>query len=259
MDCILFRSEAFRHLLFNREPICRLLLSVEEDGGGGGSRWKFNGRGLIQFSSGAYLIRCVWNVIVFKDIDGYGHGEDEDVFQMLLQTFLGDFILITSTILTGILIVKANHYSSSSRGATKNKSDTTTSNMDQSYFLSKMYLALVIPYFFHGITLAVSIWERSSTIYMLGTLFVMSLQHKGVAVVMEERFCCNRNSSGDASTDHVGEVGQRQETSSGLLYLPQSFPFIVGVLILCIAAQALGFGVFTQPWTDLSLPRGIFK
>lgn len=249
MDCILHRPEAFRHILYNREPFCSLVSS-----GKASDRRVLRYRQILQYSLMTYPLRvCLYIAAFGLEKENPQHGEiGQHAFRILLQLFSGDFILFTSTILTGWLFLrnKAAPRDIAQRIEQQTRS-ALFSNVDL-FFFSKIYLALTIPIFFHTATLAVSIWENSSTISMLGTLFVISLQRMGVAIVMSEQKS-NRKIARQYSTNLGTEkIEQEQDHLFSFKFVPESFPFICG-LLLCIAIKAilmvqLGKSCSEIPW-----------
>jgi hypothetical protein len=229
MDCILHRSEAFRHLLYNREPFCKFASAD------GMSEYRAL---LLQMLTGTYFLRmCLWYAELFGENGNEKMNNDSDserAMIVMMQMLIGDFILITSTILTGIMMLR-NSVSMKDEKEQKSNGPTTLHRLD-SLFISRIYLAISIPNLFHAVTLTVTIWERSYTIFMLGYLFVLSLQRMGVAIVMEERYSNRR-------TEQVVEVarrsGKRQQNQIVSSYITQSFPFMIGIMI-CILLQASG-------------------
>jgi hypothetical protein len=237
MDFILHRPEAFRHVLYNRDPFCHF----------GSDEMASSSSTLVKFATATYLIRtCLWCAVVgeMKEDQSQIGTYKYDVFQMVLQLFVGDVVLITSTMLAGMLIVCKCY---KNRGLeTPPSTESKKSKMFDPFFISKIYIALTIPNLFHAVTLAVFIWENSTTICMLGTLFVLSLQREGVAIVMESR----QNYSG--AQDHTEKTRQRQNHSVSS-YIPQSLPFFIG-LVLFLAVQQIGFRLFIQQKLGIGIP-----
>jgi hypothetical protein len=151
---------------------------------------------------------------------------------VVIQMLIGDFVLITSTILTGIMMLR------------KSELVKDEYHLD-SLFISRIYLAISIPNLFHAVTVTVSIWEKSFTTFMLGSLFVLSLQRMGVAIVMEERY-----SNRSTKTGRTEKMHQNCIISS--YCLPQSFPFMIGTMI-CIAFQVSGI-MHLKPFMSFPMP-----
>lgn len=231
MDCILHRPEAFRHVLYNRAPFCHI---ITDDG-------TWNCSGLFQMSIATYALRLsLWYVLESGKDEGQERNmAGNDALQILLRTFIGDFVLITCTILTGMFII---HFSST--GETRKPKDSGSLTGFDSSFIFRICLAIVMPNVFHAITLSVSIWENSSTVCMLGTLFVLSLQRMGVSMVMEER-CRNRNIRKVQVNAVVEKEGPNQQLPLVSMYYLPSFPFMLGMMIH-LALQYLFFGKLTQ-------------
>ena len=234
IDCILHRPEAFRHVLYNREPFCNLASNEMTP----------SCREFVQYSVATYLIRiCLWYVTSLGEEKGKPlyHGADEqDVFTILMQLLIGDFVMITSIILTGTIMLRDNTM------IQKESNKPNASEGIDVFIFSRIYLALTIPIFFHTITLVVSIWENCSTIYLLGSLFVLSLQRMGVATVMEERYCDR-----ESRKNQTAKLGCNQNLSLLLSYLLNSFPFIIGSLTY-ILVQTVAFGQISQVGIGIS-------
>mmetsp|Transcript_44756 Transcript_44756/g.93904 ORF Transcript_44756/g.93904 Transcript_44756/m.93904 type:complete len:321 (+) Transcript_44756:110-1072(+) len=230
MDCALHRPEAFRHVLYNREPFCDFRVCDDKTAqhNGNGKDSLDAGRsmsdddksmgGFIPYSIMASLLRTyLWYV-------SKGAARDNDDLAMeilirLAQSIVGEAVLVLSTIFFCSLFIQQSKFSGSDH-ATDSKLNNTK---EASSFYSRLYLALTIPVFFHIATIFALIWENSSTVSMLGTLFVLSLQYTGVSVVTEERMGREERSS----------LTEGANASKRLIwrFLPRTLPFIIGLAL----------------------------
>lgn len=111
--------------------------------------------------------------------------EDRDIAPELIislaQSIMGELLLVMTTIFisTSFLVKRATTSHTNDRSPTLKNTNVSS----QVFYYSRLHLALTIPVFFHVATMFALIWENSSTVCMLGTLFVLSLQYMGVSVV----------------------------------------------------------------------------
>ena len=140
--------------------------------------------------------------------------------------------MAVATIVSASIIVKKSikgRNSDSSRAAHKTK--TECNDVSSAFFHSRIYLAVTVPSFFHLVTIFAIIWENSTTVCLLGTLFVLSLQRIGVATVVDEQL----RREMDTKTVLTQDVSLR---------LKQSIPLVVGIAVraLCthIASKVIG-------------------
>ena len=308
MDCVLHRPEAFRHVLYNREPFCNVIDVVDDtdtvsvsggtvpttegssemendssqrnqsgDGGDKDSSASASDmnrsnaarsisnqhqptadsrnnqhlrRRLIRYSIMASLLRTyVWYISQGPDRN------DHETMNMIimpelilvfLQSIIGDVILVATT------IFMAQQQATTMQAKQTDSNTAKISNDSQDYnsktlffFYSRIHLALTIPIFFHIGTLFALIWENSTTVTLLGTFFVVSLQCRGVSIVMEERRVgmgmCQQNNDVAENQDSTTSTTHSDEQQSSLLLghlLPHSFPFIVGLMVRTLAIHA---------------------
>eukprot|EP00571_Detonula_confervacea_P001124 CAMPEP_0172315352 /NCGR_PEP_ID=MMETSP1058-20130122/24938_1 /TAXON_ID=83371 /ORGANISM="Detonula confervacea, Strain CCMP 353" /LENGTH=341 /DNA_ID=CAMNT_0013029419 /DNA_START=240 /DNA_END=1262 /DNA_ORIENTATION=+ len=287
MDCVLHRPEAFRHVLYNREPFCdfsssgRSRMVVKDDDTGRkknkdnsedastiigsitcGGRWgdSISFRRLIRYSFMASLLRCyLWYVA--KGAGREGRDLAPELIISLAQSIMGELVLVMTTIIAGSFCVK--------RATTPQTNDEspTLKNMNissQAFFYSRLHLALTIPVFFHIATMFALIWENSSTVCLLGTLFVLSLQYMGVSVVLEEQMGRAKDSLGRDTTDTHDQVVSSNEKSVWMCFR-HSAPFIVGLIVRTLVAHitrhvlvsVIPVDVNTLVCTGISLPQSI--
>ncbi|KAL3793300.1 hypothetical protein HJC23_003810 [Cyclotella cryptica] len=218
MDCVLHRPEALRHVLYNREP-CRSFFASN------GRLMSY--RRLIQLTFMTGLLRVyLWHTVELegeKEEPSIHIGISRDVFQMLLQSFVGDLIMIVSTILTGTLFLgKDIPGRSAASKSVQELIDSKIRSDSNAFFSSKICLALTFPMFFHIVTLGVLIWENSSTICIMGTLFVLSLQHMSVAIVMKERHFNKRGISREGSMERRHEMAYENKKMHPVGFEPTS-------------------------------------
>lgn len=296
MDCVLHRSEVWRHVLYNREPFAGFVGCWEVCGGGGrvglgdkkeddttsnnninnnSGRKLRNVKDMLRYSVMTWFLRTyLWYVANQnkggdnKSNSSSDGSSDVVLLRVLMQYALGDVVLVMTTIFVASLLVlkttaaTANNTNKRENNTpSQNNAITTSNNNTASFFYSRLYLALTIPIFFHVVTLFVLIWENSSTVCLLGTLLVISLQSMAVATVMEERV--RRESiilqqEGVRGDNH----GSSTKREHGMLsYIPGSLPFIAGVatraLLLRIASQVtvieLGTLKFPSPCLSLDI------
>lgn len=290
MDCVLHRPEAFRHMLYNREPFCRFGSTSEEGvsvkessdneqknkncqdssnmdmGTTNYSGWWYQNdslKRLIRYSALASLLRTyIWYVA-----KGTGREDHEllpELVIVLLQSFVGEVTMLLTTILSGSFFLEQAQASQPNNDSSKNaSSDEIEMGINsKAFFYSRLHLALTIPVFFHIATIFALIWENSSTVSLLGTLFVLSLQYMGVSIVMQEQLnrVCDPLDKDSINNDSRVE---RQERSVWIC-LPHSFPFIVGIIVrtlfVHITAQVLGSAITMQgslACTGILLPTSV--
>ena len=182
MDCILHRCEAFRHVLYNREPFSKIFadeLVADQN--------NFDDlRQLLRYSLIAALIRTyLWHAIALDEQN------DNELYSTtllvaFLQSFVGENIMAIATIVSSFAILKMT-LKGRMKVATSSNQSTERNAVSTSFFSSRLYLAVIIPSFFHLVTIFSVIWENSSTVHFLGALFVLSLQRIGIAAVIDER------------------------------------------------------------------------
>ena len=116
------------------------------------------------------------------------------------------------------------------KGQSNNSSkDAKHSDISSSlFFYSRLYLAVTIPSFFYLVTIFALIWENSTTVCMLGTLFVLSLQRIAVATVVDERL--KRVVGKDTKSMIIGE-------NAVSLRVKQSIPLVVGVIAKSVVSH----------------------
>mmetsp|Transcript_36949 Transcript_36949/g.60327 ORF Transcript_36949/g.60327 Transcript_36949/m.60327 type:complete len:195 (-) Transcript_36949:65-649(-) len=154
----------------------------------------------------ASLLRAyLWYVA--KGTDRENHDLALEMIISLAQSIVGEVVLVLTTILSSSFF---NKHTTTLQP--NDDHDSEISNNTTAFFCSRLYLALTIPVFFHIATIFALIWENSSTVCLLGTLIVLSLQYTGVAIVMEEK------------------MGREQERPLWMC-LPHAFPFIVGLVV----------------------------
>ncbi|KAL7501822.1 hypothetical protein ACHAWX_000374 [Stephanocyclus meneghinianus] len=247
MDCVLHRPEALRHVMYNREP-CSSLASDESS---------TSYRRLMHLTFMTTLLR----VYLWYTVELEGDKEDpsqhadtsREALHVLLQSFVGDLITIVSTALIGSLFLGKNiPGSSADLRRAREPMDSKIYSDSEVFFFSKIYLAVTMPIFFHIVTVCVLIWENSSTIFMIGELFVLSLQRVSVAIVMKERHC---NIRGTSQVDNIEMMPQERGRKQSFVFLnlPLSFPFIVGQA-LRVATQVTLFDPPTQLCTQITTP-----
>ena len=249
MDCVLHRPEAFRHVLYNREPFCDFKWSFEsctdqqitekkhdgDDNASSSSASSQNSnlqhfKKLIRYTAISSLLRIyIWYVINDGKMEaagehvnnqGSGDGIAKESLTVALEALLGEVILILATILSSVIVAQQVGSRIEGNNAKPNKSKAPKM-MDRdfsTFFHSRMYLALTLSSFFHIVTIFVLIWEKSLTVCSLGTLFVLSLQRMGIATVLNEQTCRVKD------RPH----GKMQQNDFAA-WLKHSFPFIAGL------------------------------
>ena len=232
MDCVLHRPEAFRHVLYNREPFATISVQKQQQqqrqhGDDVDDYSKFDGlRQLLRYSFIAALIRTyLWHATTMSEGNENGQRSAKLLLIVLFQSWVGENITAIATIVSASIIVKKSmkkgrRSSDSSKAATA----TECNNVLSSFFYSRLYLASTLPSFFHLVTIFAIIWENSSTVCLLGTLFVLYLQRIGVATVVDERL------RGEMDTKTV----LTQDVS---LRLRQSIPQVVGISARALCAH----------------------
>lgn len=230
MDCVLHRPEAFRHLLYNREPFSTLDDAESSDDPsfdeGSEENKKSSGvassttscesqktcdnitllRRLLRYSVLASLLRAyVWYVAQGADREERDLGR-EAIFSFA-QSLVGELVLVYTTIISSSYFAKRE-----------------TMHPSTAFFYSRIHLAVTIPVFFHVATIFALIWENSSTVPLLGTVLILSFQHKGVSIAMEERMCRTKPFSKEASVSD-GSPKNR------FAYVAYSVPFLAGLFM----------------------------
>ena len=229
MDCVLYRPEAFRHALYNREPFATIFCGDNVDHNN-----KFGGlRQLMRYSFIAALIRTyLWHATTTDEEDVIGT-RSAKLLVFLCQSLVGENFMAIATIVSASIIVKMSMRTrtSDSSMATSCKIKTQCNDASSSFFYSRLYLAVALSSFFHLVTIFAIIWDNSATVCLLGTLFVLSLQRMGVATVVDERL----RREMDTKTVLTQDVSLR---------LKQSIPLVAGIAArtLCshIASKAVG-------------------
>jgi hypothetical protein len=191
--------------------------------------------------------------------EGGGRNVDDDLLAMdlvasIAYSIVGDAILVSSTTFAASYYVVLLGRSSSSDDPTEEEEEDThaseRTSYENSFYRSRLYLALTMPVLFHVATIFALVWENSYTVRSSGSMFVLSLQQAAVSVVVEERMNRmknnNRHDGNDASIDRsrCSTAGRRGSALWG--YLPHSFPFVVGLI-----ARALF--VRKRWWTSIPL------
>ena len=215
MDCILHRCEAFRHVLYNREPFAKIF--AKEMVADNNNFDDF--REILRYSIIATLIRTyLWHAIELDEQNENGL-YSSTLFVVLFQSFVGENIMAVATIVSSFVILKMDLEGGGKVTNTSiSKQPTERNDISTSFFFSRLYLAVTIPSFFHLITIFSVIWENSSTVYFLGALFVLSLQRIGIATVIDERL----------RTEEIGaKTALRQNVS---LRIKQSIPLLLGIV-----------------------------
>jgi len=252
MDCVLHRPEAFRHVLYNREPFCDIYVGVkaaasdcledkrqkddknknssmaDETVRGDGRSDSNSCRTLIRYSIMASLLRTyLW----------YGAQEDDrenlapEIIISLVPSIVGEVTLVVTTILSNSFFIK--HATTTTLETSEDQdSKIMSTNTSTAFFYSRLHLALTIPVFFHVATIFALIWEKSSTVCMLGTLIVLSLQCIGVAIVMEER---RGREQGSSNEDDL-VLRQKRYLWMRLMH---AFPFVVGLVVRTLVVYAI--------------------
>jgi hypothetical protein len=247
IDCVLHRPEAFRHVMYNREP-CSSFASDDSS---------TSYRSLMHLTFMTSLLRVyLWYTVELEgDKEELSQHVDtsREALHVLFQSFVGDLITIVSTALTGSLLLRKQIPGSNadSRSA-REPSDSKICSDSDVFFFSKVCLAVTMPIFFHIVTVGVLIWENSSTICMIGELFVLSLQRMSVAIVMKERHCNIRGTSQVGTMEKTTQEPGRKQAFV-FSYLPLSFPFIVG-LALRVATQVTVFEPSTKLCNQITTP-----
>jgi len=234
MDCVLHRPEAFRHALYNREPFATICAQdVQQQSSNVDDCNKFDGlRQLVLCSFIAALIRTyLWHAATTGEENESGQHSTK-LLVVLFQSLVGENIMAIATIVSASIIVNKSvkgRNSDSSRAAHKTK--TECNDVSSAFFHSRIYLAVTVPSFFHLVTIFAIIWENSTTVCLIGTLFVLSLQRIGVATVVDEQL----RREMDTKTVLTQDVSLR---------LKQSIPLVVGIAVraLCthIASNFIG-------------------
>jgi len=230
MDCVLHRHEAYRHVLYNREPFSKIGVQDAQqqpgvDSDGDNESGEFCPRHLLRYTFVAALIRTYfWHATT----EG---GETVNnlavLLLVLLQSFVGEIIMAIATIASSAILVRKT---SMKKGQSNNSSkDAKYSDISSSlFFYSRLYLAVTIPSFFYLVTIFALIWENSTTVRMLGTLFVLSLQRIAVATVVDERL--KRVVGKDAKSMIIGE-------NAVSLRAKQSIPLVSGVIAKSVVSH----------------------
>jgi hypothetical protein len=195
------------------------------DSDGDNESGEFCPRHLLRYTFVAALIRTYfWHATT----EG---GETENNLAVLLlvlsQSFVGEIIMAIATIASSAILVRKT---SMKKGQSNNSSkDAKHSDISSSlFFYSRLYLAVTIPSFFYLFTIFALIWENSTTVCMLGTLFVLSLQRIAVATVVDERL--KRVVGKDTKTKNIRE-------NSVSLRVKQSIPLVLGVIAKSVVSH----------------------
>lgn len=199
---------------------------TEETACGDGRSDRNSCQTLIRYSIMASLLRTyLW----------YCGQEDDreklapEIIISIVQSIMGEVILVLTTILSNSLFIK--HATITTLETSEDRdSKIMSTNTTTAFFYSRLHLALTIPVFFHVATIFALIWEKSSTVCMLGTLIVLSLQCIGVAIVIEERRGREQGSSNDAMV-----LRQKRYLWMRLMH---AFPFLVGVVVRTLVVYA---------------------
>ena len=165
-DLILHRIAAYRHVLFNRDPLADFEIR----------RYRVRA---VKISLGVALLDAYikFEAIRFANFSNDCVPEEEDTtlfFLLVATSFFELFFLLLGSIVAIQPIL-------------------STSN--KSYFSSKMALAIVLPCTFKAITIFVTIWENSPTTRLLGSLFVLTMQWMGAHTIVERIMVVSKGKS----------------------------------------------------------------
>lgn len=243
MDCVLHRPEAIRHVIYNREPFCdifscgtgRVVDNVtERESSAIGNEQKSStinpfGR-LIRYYLVASLLRTYLGYIAMGPSPKKDDYLMPKLFVSLAQSFLGECIMLITTILVGSYICK-NTTTLKTHDA-KLRQETIYLRR---YFFSRLYIALTVPAFFHVATIFALIWEHSSTVCTLGTLVVLSLQCLGISIVMDAQLKWNFWIF--MSNDKIDMPRQEKQF---WVHLKQSVPFGLGLSARTLCVHVFG-------------------
>ena len=169
------------------------------------------------------------------------------LFVSLAQSFLGECIMLITTILVGSYICK-NAITLKTHDA-KLRQETIYL---RKYFFSRLYIALTVPAFFHVATIFALIWEHSSTVCTLGTLVVLSLQCLGISIVMDAqpKWNCGINMSND-------KIDMPRQEKQFWAHLKQAFPFVLSLSARTLCVHVFGkmhnVGGDSSPCTGIDL------
>lgn len=234
MDCVLHRPEAYRDVLYNREPFSRIGLEYVDNYNEFG---RF--RQLLRYSAIAALIRTYF----WHTAKGEGNGSGENLAKLLVvlfQSFVCENMMAMATIVSSLMIIAWASTKGKSSTVTTSKV-TTSKSSSSSFFCSKLYLAVTIPSFFHLVTVFALIWENSTTVCLLGTLFVLSLQRIAVATVMDERLRGENNITAMSAHDMFFRV-------------TKSIPLVVGIVARATAAHIASNMISSMSSVDFDFP-----
>jgi hypothetical protein len=150
----------------------------------------------------------------------------------LAHTIAGEAVLVSSTILASSFL-NVERSSGSTAGCDAPAASGRASS-SEAFFYSRLHLALTMPVLFHVATIFALIWEDSSTVRLLGSMFVLSLQRVAVSVVVEEE---RRNGGMGRGNNHLGgdatmvdQAGRSTNRQSSARHLPHSLPLVVGLI-----------------------------
>ena len=237
MDCVLHRHEAYRHVLYNREPFSKIGVQTDShqqhgvDSDGDNESSDFCLRHLLRYTFIASLIRTYfWHAATEGEETENSQENNNNLAVLLLvlvQSFVGEIIMAIATITFSAILVRTT---SMGKGRGNNSSkDAKHSDISSSlFFYSRLYLAVTIPSFFYFVTIFALIWENSTTVCMLGTLFVLSLQRIAVATVVDERL---KRVVGKVTKSMI--IGENAVS----LRVKQSIPLVLGVIAKSVSSH----------------------